>query len=520
MATEQSSLFDEDDVFVFADEEITDQETPAAHESHWKILVVDDEEEVHSVTEMVLRSTLFESKTVEIISAYTGKEAIEILRNSPDIAVVLLDVVMEKDTSGLETVRLLREELKNKITRIVLRTGQPGKAPERSVILEYDINDYREKTELTAQKLFTTVIAALRNYRDMVLLEKSREAMQKVIESSTTIFGTQSLAPFAKNILTQCREILNIDQSQNSDYGGVIATETEAGFTPVASIGSYTEKSFTEIAEKNSEQISEILKEKGILFFKNSFVVYFESKQGTRNIFLFETPTELHSLDQDIIRIICNNISIAYENIYLTLDIVNAQKEIILRMGDVVETRSKETANHVYRVAEYSYLLAKKMGLTENSALILRHASPMHDIGKVGIQDSILLKPAKLTAEEFEIMKTHTVLGYNIFSQSSREIIQAAATIAHEHHERWDGTGYPRGLKQEEIHVYGRITSLADVFDALASKRTYKKAWSIDAVYEFILENSGTMFDPELVKIFVEIKEDILSIKEKYPDEE
>ena len=190
----------------------------------------------------------------------------------------------------------------------------------------------------------------------------------------------------------------------------------------------------------------------------------------------------------------------------------------MLTLGEVVETRSKETAQHVKRVAEYSYLLAVKAGLSEDKAQLLRMASPMHDVGKIGIPDSILFKPGKLTEEEFNIIKTHTVIGHSILKNSPRRIMRTAATIALQHHERWDGTGYPHGLAEDETHIFGRITALADVFDALACDRVYKKAWPLDEVLAYLREQRGRQFDPRLVDIFLANIDRLTAIRATYPD--
>ena len=182
-------------------------------------------------------------------------------------------------------------------------------------------------------------------------------------------------------------------------------------------------------------------------------------------------------------------------------EIVNTQKELIEKLGEVVEKRSSEASLHVKRVAEFSYQLALDYGLSDTDAILLNSASPMHDIGKVGIPDAILLKPGKLTEEEFEIMKTHAHIGYDIFKSSDRSLLKAAALIAHDHHEKWDGSGYPNGKKGTEIHIFGRITAVSDVFDALFHHRCYKPAWPIERIVELFIEQKGIHFDPELVDI-------------------
>ena len=202
-------------------------------------------------------------------------------------------------------------------------------------------------------------------------------------------------------------------------------------------------------------------------------------------------------------------------------EIEDTQKEVIFLMGSIGETRSKETGNHVKRVAQYTKILALGLGMDEDEAEMMKMASPMHDIGKVGIPDSILNKPAKLTPQEFEIMKQHAQIGYDMLKYSKRPILQTAAIIAYQHHEKYDGTGYPQGLKGEDIHIYGRITAVADVFDALGSDRVYKKAWDDEKIFKLLKDEKSKHFDPKIIDIFFENLDEILEVrdrlKETYP---
>ncbi|MDF1881786.1 HD domain-containing protein [Sulfurimonas sp. MAG313] len=202
----------------------------------------------------------------------------------------------------------------------------------------------------------------------------------------------------------------------------------------------------------------------------------------------------------------------------LNKEIEDNQREAVFQMGVIGETRSKETANHVKRVAEYSYILAKAYGLDEKEADILRQASPLHDIGKVGIADAILNKPGRFNEDEREIMNAHAKKGYDMFINLRGPIYQAAAHVSHEHHEKFDGTGYPRGLKGEEIHIYGRITAVADVFDALGSDRVYKKAWDDEKIFKLFKEESGKQFDPNLIRLFFEYLDDFTQIRDSFKD--
>ena len=203
----------------------------------------------------------------------------------------------------------------------------------------------------------------------------------------------------------------------------------------------------------------------------------------------------------------------------LNEEIENTQKEVVFTMGSIGESRSKETGNHVKRVAEYSKLLAIYYGLDKKEAEMLKQASPMHDIGKVAIPDAILNKPGRFDETEREIMNTHAKLGYEMLKHSNRPLLKMAAIVANEHHEKWDGSGYPNGLKAENIHIYGRITALADVFDALGSDRVYKKAWDDEKIFNLFKEERAKHFDPKLVDIFFEHLDEFLKIRETFRDE-
>lgn len=201
------------------------------------------------------------------------------------------------------------------------------------------------------------------------------------------------------------------------------------------------------------------------------------------------------------------------------VEIKERELELLNRLISALGYRDIETANHITRMSNYSRLIAKHM-FPDDSPIVglIFLAAALHDIGKIGISDKILSKPKKLNGEEFHKMKQHPLIGYDILKESSSEVIQLASTIALSHHERYDGYGYPRGLKGEEIPIAGRIVAVADYFDALVSKRVYKDAWSIEKVLDVLKERSGTYFDPVCVAAFFRSLDEILEIKDKYPD--
>jgi len=193
--------------------------------------------------------------------------------------------------------------------------------------------------------------------------------------------------------------------------------------------------------------------------------------------------------------------------------------EISLRLGKAAEFRDEETGMHIRRVSEMSYELAMRAGLNAQECEIVRHASPLHDVGKIGIPDSILLKPGKLETSEFQIMKTHTTIGGKILSDADEHpVIKAGQIAALQHHEKWDGSGYPFGLAGTKIHFYGRIVMIADVFDALTSERPYKKAFPIEKAMEIMRDGKGSFFDPDLLDLFTKNPDAFISIKEAFRD--
>jgi len=193
-----------------------------------------------------------------------------------------------------------------------------------------------------------------------------------------------------------------------------------------------------------------------------------------------------------------------------------AHIDLIQRLGRAAEYKDTDTGEHIARMSRYSKVLALAYGMSEYEAEQLKQAAPMHDVGKIGIPDSVLLKPGRLNENEYEHMKQHALIGAKILENSTSPLLQLAHKLALEHHEKWDGTGYPYGLKGEEISIEGRIVTIADVFDALTSKRPYKKAWSVEEALDLLKDEAGKHFDPQLVDLFIGQIDSIIEIKNTY----
>ena len=487
----------------------------------WKILIVDDEADIHSITKLALKRFEFDSKGVHFLSAYDSQQAKDILETENDIALVFLDVVMETDDAGLLLTKWIREKLKNQMIRIVLRTGQPGQAPEEKVIESYDINDYKQKTELDRTKLFTTVFNALRAYRDLQKIEvsrlselKFRTGLEQVIISTSKILETSTLKQFFDGLLKQVISLIRL--------------EDEGLFVLVDGAGTIcSENRYKIIARSNCNHDSTIDKDtlalldkarlqKQSLLEQDTYVAYFPSTGNKESLLYLKGVKKLNSFNIHLLNVFASSIGIAFDNLMLNREMIKTQEELISRLGNAVESRAKDAGNHIKRIAQFSYILAKEIGLDEISCQTIKQASPMHDVGKIATPDAILLKPGSLNEKEFDVMKQHPLIGYEILKGSKRDILKAASVIALQHHEKFDGSGYPSGLIGDDIHIYARIVAVADVFDALIHKRSYKDPWPIDETLELMKSQKGNHFDPQIIDALFNKLEKLLSINEYY----
>ena len=420
----------------------------------WRVLIVDDDVDVHAVTRLALRNVSFKGRELELFSAYSGAEGYQILKNTPDVALVLLDVVMETDDAGLILARRIREELGNQIVRVVLRTGQPGQAPEQRVIIEYDINDYKAKTELTTQKLFTTVISALRAYESLMMLERSRIGLTKILAGATNLYQIHSLREFASGVLNQVSAILDVGAD-----GVLCVMSADAG-----------------------------------------------------------APQVVAAIQRDLLEVFCERIAAAFDNLYMFGQLRKAQEATVVALADLAEFRDHGTGGHVRRVQNLTSQIAQRMRergsddpeLTPQLLEMIGLASILHDVGKVSTPDQVLLKPAAHTAEERRVMQTHAQIGRAILERASLMVdgvsyLTYGAMIAGGHHEHYDGGGYPNALTGRAIPLCARIVAVVDVFDALLHRRPYKEPWPYPDVVTYIGERRGTQFDPDVVDALLDV---------------
>ena len=471
----------------------------------WKLLVVDDEPDVRELTRLNLRGFRFADRDLSIIEAGSAYEAREALAQHPDIAVALVDVVMETDDAGLRLVEYIRKELHNTMLRLVIRTGQPGLAPERFVIDHYDIDDYKDKTELTAARLYTTVRSALKAYRDLRTIDLNRVGLSHVLAAAPDIYriSNRSVNQFFQGVLTQIVGLCNLsDSSFISSIDGLIATFDDRDITVQASSGTLEMSDrFERIRQQCAEAVTSGQMPEGLR--KDAFVVPLLVQRQPVGFIYIEPTQDLSEADRSLISVMAQQCSSALENLRLHTDLTRSYDHMIHMLARVAEFKDRTTGHHIRRIDQYTRLVVLELGYTAEEADLYGKASRLHDVGKVGISDAVLGKPGKLTPAEYEQVQKHTQIGATILAGDP--FLEVARDVALHHHERWDGKGYPEGRPSREFHFVTRIVSVVDAFDAMVSRRPYKSASGPDEAAAEIERESGRQFDPTVVTAFLKL---------------
>lgn len=452
------------------------------------VLIVDDDQ----INIELISNILNRIHKYNIVTASNGKDALKKVKLN-DFSLILLDIVMP-DLDGFEVAVELKSHSKYKEIPIIFLTANT-ESQQIKKGFELGAKDYITKP-FNMQELLARVDTHIALY-------KSNKQLKEQLDENMVLLEQY------KNVVDESDIVSKTDIKGNITYVNKKFLE----------ISGYTEE---ELVGKPHNMVRHVDMPRRA--FKKMWKTIKNKKIWKGEVKNLKKNGDYYVVESTIMPILDTNgdiveyVSVRHDitDIYnLNQEIENTQKEVIFTLGAVGESRSKETGKHVKRVAEYSYLLGQLCGLAEYDCNLIKNASPMHDIGKVAISDAILNKPGSLDKKEFEIIKTHSKLGFEMLKHSQRPILKAAATIALEHHEKFDGTGYPQKKQGEDIHIYGRITALADVFDALGTNRVYKQAWELDDILELIKKESGKHFDPKLVTLFLDNLPDFLQIREK-----
>ena len=336
-------MADQDDVLHLIDD--TEPASSSTTSRKWKIAVIDDDPAVHEGTRFALSDYSLNGQGLEILSAHSAAEGRELMRQHPDIAAVLLDVIMETDSAGLELVEFIRNEIKNETVRIVLRTGQPGQAPERRVIVDYDINDYKAKTELTADKLFTSLTAALRSYQQLERMVQTRRGLEIIIDAASTLYDFKSMQRLAEGVLTQIASLLNVD------CAGILVLrdggEISDDFAVLAGSGCYSR--FIGHAGPRSldtdlrQMVEEAFRRRAHEFADQRTVLYIRTGSGREVVVLLQAERPLSETDRALVEIFGSRLSIAFDNVILYQQLHEANTQLEDRVAQ--RTRALMLAN-------------------------------------------------------------------------------------------------------------------------------------------------------------------------------
>ncbi len=482
----------------------------------WKVLIVDDDDQVHLVTRMVLGNLIIAGRRTQFLSAYSAVEAKGLFAQHDDIAVMLLDVVMESDDSGLQLARYLREDLKNESIRIIMRTGQPGLAPERHIIDHYDINDYRSKSELTAEKLYTAVATALRSYRDIYALDQRRRGFQRIIAASAALYNKRSLSDFVTALSSEfCSLIPGI-------HGLLLCAEGPDGLSVIGGGGVFANRSGqllpSCLTEAPRREIERVLRGQESLFAQDHCVIRLPSRTGAHRVAYMTGDIRANMIDRCLLDLFCTKAATAFDNVYLNEQVLAAQRATVYALGRLAEYKDQGGAETVLRIGHLARRIAQRLKdsgaypdeIDDQFFERIELASVLHDVGKVAVPDSILQKAGSLDAHENACMERHVAVGAALLREAAAMVdrptyLCMGAEIAQHHHERFDGSGYPQGLSGSDIPLSAQIVAIADVFDALIRHRHYKEASTPAEALDWIRGKSGQLFAPEVAEAFLAV---------------
>ena len=509
--------------FVFNDEsEEESGDQKVCSDKFWRILVVDDDDSVHQITKLVLADAVVEGRKLELVSAYSSKEAQDILADDDSFCMAFVDVVMETDHAGLELVEWIRKVKCNQAIRLVLRTGQAGTAPEAKVIKEFDINDYKEKTDFTAGKMTTSVYASIRAYRDIMTIQKSLDAFKQLIVATHDLLQISQFKPFGSAALNHLLTLMDVESSALYIARNQLDFDQNSSNLIIACTGKYVSESDSlensDIDESVKQMIKQAFDEKTHTSNDECFVGYYETSPNSSSVLYIEFEDEAEHFRSNLIELYATNVALILESLTKQLEIEKTQKELLYIVGEAIEARSKDCGAHVHRVSLICEKIADKLGLENEFVHAIRLAAPLHDLGKVAIPENILQKPGKLDEDEWQIMQTHAQVGSELLSHSKAKVSRLGVRLAHYHHENWNGTGYPDGLQGEDIPLEARIMTVADVFDALGAKLCYKGKWNDDDIKAYLLEERGKKFEPKIIDVFLENYDEFTAIREAWPD--
>jgi response regulator RpfG family c-di-GMP phosphodiesterase len=447
--------------FLFADEPAQQQELP---QEFWKILIVDDEPEVHAVTKLALSDFSFLGRGLEFHSAYSGEEARELATQHPDAAIVLLDVVMETDDAGLHVAKFIREDLGNRFTRIILRTGQPGQAPERTVIVNYDINDYKSKTELTAQKLFTAVMSSLRSYRDIISIDHSRHGLEKVIASSTNLFALQSMEHFVDGLVQQLSWV--IGGARQTLYAAAGRSPHPEQMVIRAAYGEDADNLMNQqikaaLPKKVLPEVDKVIRSHGIYYGDDFVLAYCPSQCRPQGALLCLTGLSRPLVDseKELLQLFADNVQLAHDNVTCLQDTDELLAGLVARLMTLEQEQVAQSIERQSGFVQVTHAIALAQGMSKSRAQQTATAATLYERAEelFAVMDD---QPASKVSPCQERLKR----AVRPLHMAESDMAQIAYRALSERLERWDGLGLPAGKQGDAVALESQVLVLASHF--------------------------------------------------------
>ncbi len=480
---------------------------PCNKERKWLILFVNIPVHVYEKLVLLFDNLCFEKRYIEIIRVSSNDEALEKIKQNNQICIAIIN-----HEQAFPLIKEIREELNN--TDIRLATFSENTLPKDSSLVsdayyKYDIfRIFNVPVETFAQ----IILLGIRYYKDFVTLKREDEAYKSLVH----FYSKSSQAHNKKDFLINWFNVISDFLKKVKTEANIITFLNGKYFISTKEFEQYKHTDYNDFLASLLEGVDEQLQYDRIVWLDKKSVVIFLNNLYDSIIYIRLKNRYISSHLRKTFTLLFRYSIREFESIVERSKQEKELNEIIYMLAELVENRSEETGEHVYRVKEYTKIIARTLEIKNNHAKFYTEASILHDIGKIGVPDKILHKPSRLTSEEFEIMKEHTTIGNKILKRSNDRFFEIAARIAHYHHENWDGSGYPTGLKGREIPIEARIVSLSDYYDALGSDRVYRKAWEEKRILDSIKELKGIKFDPKVVDAFFKNYHKILAIKMRF----
>jgi response regulator RpfG family c-di-GMP phosphodiesterase len=492
--------------------------TPAKLQSPWKILIVDDDHDVHIATRMALQGINFRGRKLEFIDAYSGAQALELLQVNPDTAIVFLDIIMETDDAGLRVAQRIRE-IGMELVRIIVRTGFPGQAPERSVVVDYDIHDYLDKTGLSVQKLFTTVISALRAYDGLVVLAGHQRGLMGVLESISW-FDFNAVGRYVSIMLAEFSTLARLDASSI-----VMVTRPSAGLGDGAAV-------FATLGDLNSSsepaELCDLEPETASLIYQSldqmqalsgpAGQTLFSRNHGVDLVLFAAGEGVFAKADEVLLEVFLLKACQAISNQQTFADMEGDRNAVLRGLALRGERWDNNAAVELDRLSRLATAVATRLHTTlsfsqEIDARFIRDigvAAMLHDLGNDEVLGGLLAKSTCYDPKERKLMQVHVAAGIKVvdgylYGVGKSGVLRLARDIIGGHHEHFDGTGYPNGCSGDAIPLSARLVAVVDAYIAMTSPRPHRAAMRPLAAQALIKQGAGAQFDPRIVEAVLEV---------------